>query len=167
VRHGGTLVALHRLRDKGYLAVRDYGRLSSAYHFLRTLEHRLQLEYDRQIHTLPQDQEALAILARKVGITAGGNSLETAAALVERTERHLSEVTEIYGRVIHGHGPPPQPAPEPAPLFQLEMEDPQEATDLSRQAQFRYLEMRAPELASRVAAAALHRGRRLFEHFLG
>ncbi len=157
VRHGGTLFALHRLRDKSYLSARDYARLSIAYHFLRTLEHRLQFEYDRQTHTLPQDPASLEALARKVGVSGG---------LIEETQRHLREVAEIYDRVIHGHGPPAQPASDTQPLFELEMESPAPAAEPSMQAQLRYLETQAPELASRIAGAPLHRGRKLFEHFL-
>ncbi|HYM10670.1 MAG TPA: glutamine-synthetase adenylyltransferase [Bryobacterales bacterium] len=168
VRHGGTLVALHRLRDKGYLAARDYARLNAAYQFLRAVEHRLQLEYDRQVHTLPPDEGALETLARKVAASGpAGLGRQPARPLVEQTERHLRAVTEIYDRVIHGHGPPAQPLSDSPPLFQLEMESPQEPAELSMQAQLRYLEMRAPGLAARIAAAPLHRGRRLFEHFLG
>jgi glutamate-ammonia-ligase adenylyltransferase len=165
VRHGGTLVALHRLRDKGYLSGRDAARLSAAYQFLRTVEHRLQLEFDRQTHTLPQDPEALEILARKVG--ASNESGEQAAALMGRIQAHLREVTEIYDRVIHGHGPPAQQMSEPAPLFELEMNGDNNSSELSIQALLRYVEMQAPELASRIARAPLHRGRKLFEHFLG
>jgi len=157
VRHGGTLFALHRLRDKGYLAARDYARLTGAYQFLRTLEHRLQLEHDRQTHTLPQEEEALEILARKMGVPD----------LPGETRRHLQEVTDLYDRLIHGHGPAPQAAGEAPPLFQLEPESPGDSADLGMQAQLRYLEMRAPQLSSRIARAPVARGRRLFEHFLG
>src|SRR6185369_16379325 len=50
VRHGGTMLALARLQDKGYLTGAEYGRLASAYQFLRHLEHRLQFDEDRQTH---------------------------------------------------------------------------------------------------------------------
>ena len=53
VRHGGTLLALSRLRDKELLSAAEYARLASAYQFLRHLEHRLQFDEDRQTHTLP------------------------------------------------------------------------------------------------------------------
>ena len=168
VRHGGTLVALHRLRDKGYISARDYARLSSAYQVLRTIEHRLQVDYDRQVHALPQDAEALEILALKVGVPTGSRAT---SSLVDQTRSRFRAVSEIYDRVIHGGGRPsergPIPTAEAAPLFELEMETPQEPQDLSMQAQLRYLESRAPEAASRIAMAPLNRGRRLFEHFLG
>ena len=56
VRHGGTLLALSRLRDKELLSPLEYARLASAYQFMRHLEHRLQFDEDRQTHTLPQGQ---------------------------------------------------------------------------------------------------------------
>ena len=58
VRHGGTMFALFRLRDKGLLSDGEYARLAAAYQFLRYLEHRLQMEEDRQTHTLPTDPAA-------------------------------------------------------------------------------------------------------------
>ena len=66
VRHGGTMLALFRLRDKGLLSDGEYARLAAAYQFLRYLEHRLQMDEDRQTHTLPSDAEALELLARKM-----------------------------------------------------------------------------------------------------
>ena len=38
LRHGGTLLSLFRLRDKGLLSPTEYARLASAYQFFRTLE---------------------------------------------------------------------------------------------------------------------------------
>src|SRR5436305_14297283 len=61
VRHGGTVFALFRLRDKDFLSGSEYARLVSAYEFLRNLEHRLQFDQDRQVHTLPTDPEELAV----------------------------------------------------------------------------------------------------------
>src|SRR5205085_6175009 len=63
VRHGGTVFALSRLRDKNLLSTFEHARLASAYQFLRNLEHRLQFDEDRQTHTLPTDPEALETLA--------------------------------------------------------------------------------------------------------
>src|SRR5947209_11215343 len=59
VRHGGTMFALGRLRDKGLLSDSEYARLAASYQFLRYLEHRLQIEEDRQTHTLPSDPDRL------------------------------------------------------------------------------------------------------------
>lgn len=68
VRHGGTQVALFRLRDKSLLSGPEYARLASAYQFLRNIEHRLQFDEDRQTHTLPEDTEGLEALARRMPV---------------------------------------------------------------------------------------------------
>ncbi len=65
LRSGGTMFALQKLADKGYLRQRDYARLSRAYVFLRNIEHLLQLERGQQTHRLPGSCDALAVLARR------------------------------------------------------------------------------------------------------
>jgi glutamate-ammonia-ligase adenylyltransferase len=109
VRHGGTVFALFRLRDKGFLSDGEYARLSAAYAFLRYLEHRLQMEEDRQTHTLPNDPERLDLLARKMpgdgaGVTLDGDGLK------QRLQEHLSAVREIYHRVVHAYRQPARSA---------------------------------------------------------
>ena len=64
--HGGSMFALFRLRDKRLLSDAEYARLATAYQFLRYLEHRLQMEEDRQTHTLPSEPKELDLLARKM-----------------------------------------------------------------------------------------------------
>jgi glutamate-ammonia-ligase adenylyltransferase len=160
VRHGGTMLALFRLRDKGLLSGVEYARLASAYEFLRRLEHRLQFDEDLQSHTLPTDLDALDLLARKM-LPAGSGQTATAETLQRDLEEHLAAVREIYERVIHAqrplyYSPPPEAAPP-----EQEVEPPAPPSSLAR-----YLDQRAPRLAEAVAAASLHRGRERFEHFL-
>jgi [glutamine synthetase] adenylyltransferase / [glutamine synthetase]-adenylyl-L-tyrosine phosphorylase len=97
VRHGGTLFALFRLRDKEFLSDAEYARLVAAYEFLRNVEHRLQMEEDRQTHVLPPSGERLDLLARKMPAGANGE-----APLKVQVECHLAAVREIYDRVVHG-----------------------------------------------------------------
>ena len=66
VRHGGTLLALARLHDRDLLSSTEYSRLVEAYEYLRRLEHLLQLEDDRQTHTLPTNSMDLERLARRM-----------------------------------------------------------------------------------------------------
>jgi len=68
VRSGGTLLALRKLNDKGWISDRDYATLVSAYEFLRNVEHRVQFELGLQTHRLPTDDDALDRLARRTGI---------------------------------------------------------------------------------------------------
>lgn len=108
VRHGGTRMALFRLRAKELLSDSEYARLDSAYEFLRHLEHRLQIQEDRQTHTLPSDIDALDVLARKMP-AAPSAWTANAGTLELEIDDHLSAVRDIYGRVIHGPERPAHP----------------------------------------------------------
>ena len=67
VRSAQTLIVLARLAEKGYLSEGECARLSAAYTFLRTIEHRLQMEQGVQTHTLPKASERLELVARRSG----------------------------------------------------------------------------------------------------
>jgi glutamate-ammonia-ligase adenylyltransferase len=96
---GTTLVALQHLHDKGYLSQRDFYRLSSAYEFLRKVEHRLQLRDGLQMHELPRKAEARSRIARRSGIEGSGGK-SAGEEMLERIRRHFDEVREVYTRVI-------------------------------------------------------------------
>ncbi len=160
VRHGGTMISLLRLRDKGLLSGAEYARLAAAYQFLRYLEHRLQMEEDRQTHTLPSDPKRLEILARKMPADSTGDRF-TAETMRARLHEYLAAVREIYERVVHAHRPiyytlaPPATELEEAPDA---LAPPSNIT--------RFLDQRAPLLAQILASSTLYRGRERFEHFL-
>jgi glutamate-ammonia-ligase adenylyltransferase len=160
VRHGGTMFALFRLRDKGLLSGVEYARLANAYQFLRYLEHRLQMEEDRQTHVLPADPEALNLLARKMPPESTGELL-TGETLRQKLEERLQAVREIYDRVIHAQQPMYYTAPPEPAEIEEEVEAIAPASSLTR-----FLDQKAPQLAETVAHADLHRGRERFEHFL-
>ncbi len=147
VRHGGTMLALARLHDKGFLSGTEYGTLASAYQFLRHLEHRLQFDEDRQTHTLPVRVEALELLGRRM---PGGGG--TAEWLLQQTETHLSNVRVIYERVVRARTVMPDGPADPAgqPMGNIVLA----------------LEQRSPQLAAALAKARLQRGAKSFEHFL-
>jgi len=160
VRHGGTMLALFRLRDKDLLSGAEYARLAAAYQFLRHLEHRLQMEDDRQTHTLPTDPDRLDILAGRMPAESTAAS-RTGATLTGKLQEHLAAVREIYERVIHAQQPMYYTmAEEPARVVE-EVETMAPASNLMR-----FLDQRAPRFAEAVARAGLHRGRERFEHFL-
>ncbi|MCS6952304.1 MAG: glutamine-synthetase adenylyltransferase [Bryobacterales bacterium] len=161
VRHGGTLLALARLRDKDLLSDSEYSRLATAYQFLRHLEHRLQFDEDRQTHTLPSDPEELEILARKMPPSLMGSS-PSASLLLQRLNHHLEEVQEIYERVIHAQ----QPIYYGAVASQTVAEAGMVAVEPPASNLVRFLDQRAPRLAAVVAAGRLERGQRYLEHFL-
>jgi glutamate-ammonia-ligase adenylyltransferase len=68
LRGGNTLRALFRLTERGYLAPALGRALGDALVYLRTVEHRLQILHEFQIHTLPEEPRALGLLARRMGI---------------------------------------------------------------------------------------------------
>jgi glutamate-ammonia-ligase adenylyltransferase len=67
----GTLPAMEALVRAGLLAEAQAARMREDYLFLRTVEHRLQLEELRQSHRLPDSSRALDLLARRCGLGSG------------------------------------------------------------------------------------------------
>ncbi len=138
VRHGGTMLALSRLQDKNLLSPVEYGKLASAYQFLRHLEHRLQYDEDRQTHSLPANFAELAVLAARMPQATYTDEPASAATLLERLKLHFADVRAIYDRVVHTQPSTPVeiPAADPEQPKKLQREDPprriREAFDVFR-----------------------------------
>jgi glutamate-ammonia-ligase adenylyltransferase len=98
-----TLVSLGRLADRGFITQPERSDLSDAYYFLRSLEHRLQMEHGLQTHTVSESGETLGLVARRLGFptaSAFGAALRTHTTHVRNTyERLFSEVEDV-GQVI-------------------------------------------------------------------
>ena len=107
VRHGGTLLALERLHDRDLLSTTEYSRLVDAYQYLRRLEHLLQLEDDRQTHTLPTNPSDLDRLARRMSSPDDlpRSSAGIAAQLLIDLNQRLESVQVIYERIVHAQRP--------------------------------------------------------------
>ncbi|HWB67247.1 MAG TPA: bifunctional [glutamine synthetase] adenylyltransferase/[glutamine synthetase]-adenylyl-L-tyrosine phosphorylase, partial [Mycobacteriales bacterium] len=90
LRSPNTLVALEALADGGYVGRDDGAQLAAAYRFLRTAEHRLQLQQLRRTHLLPADQQGLRWLARAMGFR-DVESWEKERAAHVRAVRRLHE----------------------------------------------------------------------------
>ncbi len=151
VRHGGTLLALSRLRDKDLLSPSEYSRLANAYQFLRHLEHRLQFDEDRQTHTLPADKEDIDLLARKM--PPGLPGLPSAGTLQRELDHHFTNVQDLYDRVIHSHRPETFAIPYDSLHYEIAepvFSDAPTASDRPARGEFpsvnlsRFLEQRAP-----------------------
>lgn len=98
LRSGGTLFSLQKLHDKRHISGRDFHELTSAYSFLRHLEHRLQLREGQQVHRLPRFEHELQILQRSMsGLTPGYSLADLAISVGQR----MAAVAEIYRRVIY------------------------------------------------------------------
>ena len=99
LRSPSTLPALHALATGGYVEPTDAAALEAAYLFLRTVEHRLQLQEDQQVHTLPPATRARARLARVLGYR-DGPSTTALADFEEELRRHQGIVRGIHERLF-------------------------------------------------------------------
>lgn len=90
-----TLEALEGLSQLDILPMEDVRYLAEAYLFLRTAEHRLQIEEELQTHTLPEDPGKLCTIALSLGFTDLDHFRQT-------LDLHTSRVREIFGRLMEG-----------------------------------------------------------------
>ena len=86
IRQAATLPALAALAAGGYVGRVDAVTLAAAYRFLRSVEHRLQLQRLRRTHIIPTEPFTLRWLARSLGFRDG-------TALEAERQRHAREVT--------------------------------------------------------------------------
>lgn len=93
VRTVGTLPAIARLRQSRFLSDLDARRLTDGYIFLRTVEHRLQLLYDRQTQSLPPRGRERDLLARRLGF-ADSNAFHA------EYDRVCAEVRSIHEHIL-------------------------------------------------------------------
>ena len=126
LRGPGTLDALAALAEGGYVDEGDANLFADAYHFLRTVEHRLQLRRLRRTHTVPAEDRERRRLARAVGF----RDLATRTAL-EQFDREYARVQaavrrlhqQLFYRPLLGRiagWSPEDRAPIPGPEGQLE-----------------------------------------------
>lgn len=105
LQQGNTLLALHRLADKGFLGAGEHAAIAAAYVFLRHLEHRLQLGQDRQTAVLPVRGDEWDRLARRLppGVLAGDRPAEgLRAALEEHRDTVRRFYDTVFGRAAQG-----------------------------------------------------------------
>ena len=95
LRSPATLTALAELATAGYVDQSDAAILAAGYAYLRTVEHRLQLDDEQQVHAVPQDPESRTRLARVMGYRddAGGTAL---ARFDGELRRHQVAVRSVH-----------------------------------------------------------------------
>lgn len=94
IRERNTLRTLQRLNKKGLLSNDDNEVLAASYRFLRTVEHRIQIERERQTHRLPSKEEDLKKLARRCGF-------EGIEGFKKALELHSRDVESLYDGIFH------------------------------------------------------------------
>ena len=88
-----TLISLSRLSDRKYLTESELTGMAAAYEFLRRTEHVLQMENGLQTHTVPEDADKLALLARRMDFAGGGDFERDLHA-------HTTNVSRTFARVF-------------------------------------------------------------------
>jgi glutamate-ammonia-ligase adenylyltransferase len=127
VRTGNTLQAMDRLERAGCLKLQERAALEEGYVLLRRLEHRLQIMFDLQTHSLPEKDEELRKLAIRMGYAEGPHRSPLDAFKADykqRTERNRKLLDHLLNDAFGGseeHVEPevdlvldPEPAPEMA-----------------------------------------------------
>jgi len=105
-----TLVTLGRLRERNLIKEREYSQLSAAYHFLRALEHRLQMEHGLQTHSVPIEPPKRELIARRMHFSGAEALAEFEAALHAHTESVHTVFTRVFADVSGQDLPAPRPA---------------------------------------------------------
>ena len=112
LRTRSTQRALHGLAEAGLLPPAQATQLCDAYLFLRRVENRLQMEAERQTHSLPTDAAGLQRVALAVGFRNHGNggnhgNGEESSAKEEFEAcllAHRSATLELIGRTLAPSG---------------------------------------------------------------
>ncbi|MCX5042629.1 bifunctional [glutamine synthetase] adenylyltransferase/[glutamine synthetase]-adenylyl-L-tyrosine phosphorylase [Aldersonia sp. NBC_00410] len=98
----GTVQALARLGQGGYVGRDDAANLTASYEFLRLLEHRLQLQKLKRTHLLPpeDDAEGLRWLARAAHMRPDGRQDATGVLRAE-IKRNAQRVGRLHGKLFY------------------------------------------------------------------
>jgi glutamate-ammonia-ligase adenylyltransferase len=98
LREKTTVGALKALHACGHISAAAMTDLEQAYRFLRTLEHRLQMVEDQQVHTLPKTPDGLDHIARFMGY-------EDTVQFEQVLRAHLENVQGHYSRLFESEAP--------------------------------------------------------------
>ncbi|EWC63066.1 Glutamate-ammonia-ligase adenylyltransferase [Actinokineospora spheciospongiae] len=102
LRRAATVDALAALAAGGYVGRTDALELAESYRFLRTLEHRLQLQRLRRTHLFPADDatDDLRWLARATGIGPDGGRSEAQVLLAE-FRRRANRIRRLHEKLFY------------------------------------------------------------------
>jgi glutamate-ammonia-ligase adenylyltransferase len=94
LRGRGTVATLAELAAGGWIDAAARDELTSAYDFLRRVEHRLQMIADEQTHPLPAAREVLGALARFLGFKSRDDFAAALLAHLRAVEKHYIKLFE-------------------------------------------------------------------------
>lgn len=118
-----TLEAMRKLVETGHLRRPTCERLTEAYRYLRTVEHRIQMVNDRQTHSLPDKPAEVAHIAAFMGY-------RDAPAFAADLLRHAKIVRTAY-RAVFEFVPDPPKGAAAHPNLDFRGDDPEPAETIS------------------------------------
>jgi len=94
LRMTSTQAALRSLRDTGILDETTFKELVASYHYLRTLENRMQLVAPTTRSRLPENPVELARLSHLMGAETPPALIRTVEAYLARNRQHFERIVE-------------------------------------------------------------------------
>ncbi|CAN1725134.1 Glutamine synthetase adenylyl-L-tyrosine phosphorylase / Glutamine synthetase adenylyl transferase [Hyphomicrobium sp. 1Nfss2.1] len=104
LRERRTLDAMARLVERGWIKRRVAKEMSEAYHFLRRIEHRLQMVADEQTHEIPDDPARLESFAKFCGYPDTATFSRELIARLETVQKHYAALFEDAPVLTSGTG---------------------------------------------------------------
>jgi glutamate-ammonia-ligase adenylyltransferase len=104
IRARSTVAALRRFHDHGLLSENETRRLTEAYHFLRDVEHKLQMVHDFQTHALPDNEEELIRCAIRLGYSDSDRH-EMGQRFLADHRRHTQDVNRVFRGLFYSTRP--------------------------------------------------------------
>jgi [glutamine synthetase] adenylyltransferase / [glutamine synthetase]-adenylyl-L-tyrosine phosphorylase len=120
-----TLKALPLLAQLELIPGGEARTLEDAYRFLRSVEHRLQIEAEQQVHTIPENDESLDRLARSLGFSSKED-------FTNALQEHMQEVRLVFRRVISAPATGAESPAESLHIFQDEKAAAKSLADLAK-----------------------------------
>lgn len=93
LQNTSTLGALRSLAELELIPLKEVVDLDRGYRFLRLVEHRLQIEAEQQVHTIPQERAAVDRLVRGLGF-------DSAKSFNSELKTHTQNIRAVFDRVI-------------------------------------------------------------------
>ena len=91
-----TLLALNKILHLKLMDNKDCTNLSSAYRFLRRVEHMIQIEYERQTHIIPKDSETFDLFLLRCGFENKKTFFDTYYKITKKVHLIFSNLLSSY-----------------------------------------------------------------------
>lgn len=100
IRTKNTLEALHKLYHRDLLEARHYLHLIAAYEFLRKVESRLRIVHGISYDRLPDSQEDLDRLAKRLGYSSKEGDIPPSSVLLAENDIHTTIARKIFKEIL-------------------------------------------------------------------